>query len=646
MSRWISLLCSALLVSSSVAQAADGNRRSSRITPTERFFLTPHDNVVDQYIANRFTGILRAPLDAAVYKILTSKPEYQEIMDQMRAAMHVYVEMQRREFEGGLARAGVGRVVDENKRVVQEAQYQKEKDSVVRLARKMGVSPEARKDMRVYIYNTSDLNAFTYSGDPKKQIDVVLYKGLLTEMSPVQVEAVVGHEIAHILAEHVLINMTVQAIFDATLQIVIPDEEELEKKEDAAVGKPSKKAQREMVRGHLRQSTRKAMARAMSAIPGQSEYLEKLLDIAQAQGKILVRRHPSLVQQTAVDMIRALAPETLSAAELDGDTAQLLRRMSEESEEGKKELMKKLEMAMERLSRSMEQTCDNHAISVVGARATEEAMTRLVGGKEATVAGMKAQGREFYNRPHMYSYNDKFQEGTSHPGIVARVAYPEFFERSLEYLITSDTFFRAIDLYLNLSKDLKKSLEAVTMEPMKPHLAMKSSAYRTYFTKAASSLREALVEELLEEVKNVDPKNGAVKGLPKVSKLIAYLELTKNPLYESPIGLDLIEVGAEVMDEMGRPGRLLREFTDRLSEMAVKDPSKAPLYLVLQEKLKEHFTVNAKDSALSAIDQALKTIAETPKTPTPVDPPPAEKPAPVPPQAPESSSLAASCFSL
>lgn len=619
--------------------------------PFADYLRKPMDPFIHDFVSNRQSQIVRSPLDARVYKLITQDPKYSELTNEIRHAFQAVVEHQRQIFEATLVVAGSGGSKAGKKGGgIHGDTLQLVKDT----ARQMGFRPEAIRNLRVFIADTPEKNAFTYSANPLTHLDMVIFTGLIKSMTRGELQAVVAHELAHVKFEHILEALVVEAVFNASFEILVPTDEEMERLREQEAKKTSRRAayigNREtlltMLRTSLRESTR-ASLRFQDLLPkgglsGTAAMIETLLNTAEGIGQRFGQRKPNDVRDMAGAMIQMLSSQEF-LPELIGERAsRVFNILAAKEPEDMKEAMKMLQEALGRLSNANKQSSDQMAIVVAGPKNVSGAMAALMG---STTEAALDQVVSYFNRHHLSAQRIQLHHfGDSHPGILSRVNYPFKYQEYLEYQLQADPFLRVLDLYFAMSREIHAADTVISERTLHPMEALNLDARRKLFIDPAKRISQLVISSIIAEFEEmIEPKGrvGRSKGdeslvhvkklvdsieprsklensqgdesLARFMKLLGYLDLGANAAFRTPFALDLQTGREELMQEMGKTGRMLYELTKAIAHLKVKHEGKLSeaMTKVLDqslESLSRHFEPVADSSSRAKIQKAVDAL--------------------------------------
>ncbi|MEI7974093.1 MAG: M48 family metalloprotease, partial [Bdellovibrio sp.] len=529
---------------------------------------------------------LRSPLDRAVRDLLRENPEYERLFQELEHSLKLQASDYAKQHLYSMPQAN-------------GQQYSWFLDLTRDMARRMSL-PKSQVDGLVAFVDPSPvMNAYTYTSEGTTH--VVGFKELLDRMDREAIRSVFAHELGHVLSHHVVMNMALQVIFDTSFKILVPEEpddltevrNEKESAEKMQIRKLKHKELRAVLKESLESETRESLHHMISGVgeahamnAAQEALLEGYMKTAQNFSQKL--SSGNAYQRAEVirlaEKLFAVLTETPKEEVRLSLQKQIRLLKSGEGGEGdigtKKELMKKFQQAMQRFSRAAEQTCDNHGIVYAGVRPTQNAFASLMGG---TPEGILSQMENQVNDPFFIESDFRMAEGSSHPGISARVRYPDVYSRSLEYKVLSDLYLRSVDFYFEASADLAKARQDLTRvtHPFKIQaLDIKMKNLGPYL----QSLQTILIEETLRNLEQVKTPQAFAESA--FGKLIEYLGWSKEEDFRSPFAQRLQERQRFLDGEMGRQGRFLFDLAK-----AIEQDSRLPegLRNAYIEALSDHF---------------------------------------------------------
>jgi Peptidase family M48 len=550
------------------------------VNDTHKDFLLrgDHSSQITDYLLQQYMDLLRTPQEAQLYNLIMGHPEYRKIAEKARRDLASEMQEAKKSNAANMALAS-------------QDQYREIFEQAHKVLKKAGVPITGRKNLNVFVSGDPTVNAYTYSVDPRKQIDFVILQGLADALPSGAREAVIAHELGHNLAEHILINVVVQTIFDASFEIIIPKDEETVDRQGAnkdEVSKTKNKWRESLLAA--RETMHIGMARnyseCLSAANPSSEFVTSLVSYAKRLGAELAATKPTVVKELALNIAKILTPKEVSSTAKTftgivqglrlgvNSMEQSMRATEADDIETSKALKMAFQEALESLSRSNEQTSDHVAITLTSPQKTSEAFLKLL-APGATLEGIRQQSE-------LFDVGDtQHIRGTSHPGLLSRILYPEIFARRLEYQIASNSFNLALYIYFSLSRDLKATGPNTDLQPiLKPYQHMVRDTYREQFNTAAQKLKTAILNDVMTEVKSIGTKEPK-----KLAQLIEFLTISKSPISDTEFAKDLINMRSELEQEMGRPGRLLADIVAELNSL------KTQTLAANNEALKEYLTL-------------------------------------------------------
>jgi Zn-dependent protease with chaperone function len=150
----------------------------------------------DEYIRDAYHEIqsenLSSPSDRIIKELYQSHPVFQSIVTKISEIQNAYLDDVITNFEISMEDAGADLTKLQKKL----------NEIVVKVLINGGFSDKAIKNRKIYIVN-GPMNAYTVSGNKDKVI-VVVNRELLENMTTQEIQAVIEHEIGHILSKHTL----------------------------------------------------------------------------------------------------------------------------------------------------------------------------------------------------------------------------------------------------------------------------------------------------------------------------------------------------------------------------------------------------------------------------------------------------------
>lgn len=610
-------LFSFLFFLSSAVGAGPTNNNSKDSAIAKIWSEDPKELSIEKLRSRYLRDQLRSPLDRAVRDLLRENPEYERLFLELDHALKLQASDYAKQHLYNMPQAN-------------GQQYSWFLNLTRDMARLMSL-PKSQVDSLVAFVDPSPvMNAYTYASEGTTH--VVGFKELLDRMDRDAISSVFAHELGHVLSHHVVMNMALQVIFNTSFEILVPEESEemtevIEKEsaESVRLRRLKRKELRATLKETLERETRESLHHMISGVgeahamnAAQEALLEGYMKTARnfsqklAAGNAFQRAE---IVRLAEKLFAVLTEKTTEEVRLSLQK-QIRFLNSEEGGEGdigaKKELMKKFQQAMERFSRAAEQTCDNHGIIYAGVRPTQNAFATLMGG---TPEGILSQMENQVNDPFFIEADFRMAEGSSHPGISARVRYPDVYSRSLEYKVLSDLYLRSVDFYFEASANLAKARQDLTRvtHPFKIQaLDIKMKNLGPYL----QSIQTTLIEETLRNLEQV--KTPEAFAASSFGKLIEYLGWSTEEDFRSPFAQRLQERQNFLAGEMGREGRFLFE----LAQAIEKDPRiPQELRTAYTEALSEHFnpsqTWKAKEEILRLLREANLAAGSTSRVASP-----------------------------
>jgi Zn-dependent protease with chaperone function len=499
---------------------------------------------------NQLMFLIRDKLDRQIYSILITDPVAERIMTQARYELEREVLKQRTQFLSQAALAS-----NQNPK-----QYPEVYEFVVDIAKKMGFPASALEKTNVFIAQSGEINAFTYSPLRTKGIDIVIYTALLKGMSSGQLEAVLAHELTHQMAEHVLMGVTLTAIFNATGLSLIPEE-----------GALSHKIFSTMLRSQISQLAKSL--HAASGFGSSEDTINKSLFAAaeRVTGSILA-------DAGARKKLVGLTGKILSTAglseEMDFRSQELVAGVSQVESlrangGGENKGFKEFQAAMVRLTRSQETTADRGAIVSAGADKLSSSMAWLAGGDGANVEAFENQ-----NHLQMLAFEELGLSANDldthdHPLTLYRATGIKEFLSSREFKILKDPFLRTLDLYIKMTRFAADSHEK-TISGKNMGWRHQETLRREHFINVSSVGARLIADLLMEEIENSAVPNGSDE-FPLLTKYLGYFRDSMEIRAYAPI--DQIMPEDRVYNdntELGKPGRIGEILFSRLMLRAGK----------------------------------------------------------------------------
>jgi len=424
----------------------------------------------DAWMKEQFVKLVRHDLDYNISNIISTNQVAQKVLHSINQEIGPYMEEARIENLVNFGRAVPGK----------EGQFQE----ILKIANESATffhfKPEVIKNGHIFVSGDNTLNAYTYSPS-MGYLDFVMLDGLIQlftdnkgNLNLPAIKAVITHELGHVVSNHVLNGMVLQAVFKATGDILIPKDQQI--------------AFREMWKGY----SKVMIKNAIGLHDEDHEALtNKLVTIAESSANKLKAdfSQEELVQLSHQLMkavgIKTRAVKPSSAGEIDD----MLKA-------------KDFKAAMEKVTRSQEITADWMALIATGPTGLADAMALLAGGKQAKGSAIIKQAQELLNRMTIQELEVRNLEQNDHPGVVFRAASFLTFMNTLNYRIASNPFERSVYFYMLLSKNISDT--NLFLETRKSELSMlqKNTLLNNSYSQLAKNLSQAIVETISKEIAN------------------------------------------------------------------------------------------------------------------------------------------------
>lgn len=569
----VGLVCVSLCLFGS-SSLASNNKAHDRFEEEiqKTFDRATQQDLIGSWLSDRLNQLIKHGIDREVDRRLHQHPLVQAFSHEVKDWLSAQTAAQRAFFlsQTGLAMPSDGK---------DPGQYPDIFERSEQIAKILNFSELARKKMRIFV-TTGPVNAFTYSGLPHEFIDVVLFSGLIDLMklaandqkeTPEKaldlVGAVIGHEMGHIKARHVLNNILVISIFLATGENVIPS---------LNASLEIQGRQREELHKTVRGQLAKALNHGSYGdyhLRGLTEYHEAILQgwwtTIQRTANLLNEKYSfAQLKSLAIDMAQAISPEEVNPNLFKKRIAKakpqgVKHSEGDKDEEEEDDEMEGLElsyedlvrfvMSLERYSRSCEVTADRYGRLVSNLDVAELVYAKLAAAQGGSAEGMR---RQMEILAELFQNHKELEEPTilsqgTHPSPVFRAIQHRNFQNNIAYQIYSDSFLKALDTYVGVAgwmdgvqKEMRNpgDQSAELMSVARRDLAMKS------FTAFEKDLVEVLFASLVDELGQKQPK------LDRFKKMLDYLHQRTQSREPLPV-------------RMGMAGGLIYSLWEALQEM-------------------------------------------------------------------------------
>lgn len=439
---------------------------------------------------------------------------------------------------------------------------------VRRVAKKLEFSAEEIKDMHIYVAGTNDINAYTNS-ITSKNINIVIFDGLLSLMTPEEAEAVIAHELGHVKSGHVPASLLLSMIFQSTGEILIP--------EDKAFQSLAKALTTDFLVRSLSFSSRTSVsnmpAEMESYVNDLNQGIESIIYDLKAKTQKDFKRKQQLLDLVYQISNSAQHPFLNAVGEPenadDAKTADVLLKS------------KDFKKAMVELTRAFEVTADRFGIYGSSPKMFISSMAKLTGGKTADPEKLLQQVKNTISAGEdLSSY-----ENNDHPLTLFRIGYANAFPNSNEGKILLNPLSRVVVTYLVVTEKLKKAVSLISEDRMTGEV-VSYLALREEFGSILSQLSHLITEEIISDL-----SSSYEEGRPMESfrTLISTLE----KIEESSKYSSLID-----KEELVKPGRLIYELGQKLESMEDNSYAKTALDI-----LDNKFYITSNLNKLTAIDR-------------------------------------------
>jgi len=403
---------------------------------------------------------------------------------------------------------------------------------VERVSEKLDFSPAARKDAVVFVANTPEINAYTFSTG--KMIRFVVLQGLIQsfnhsaevlaknagesktreQIAADALEAVIGHELGHIRGEHVLNQMMLVSVLQASIEEQIADMEQQARPETAEVVA----ALRASMKATLSEQLARAWHHSHSGSVKMSEPFHARLkqgdmgiDLFDASQKLSTFIRKRVKKDLLRSSSQSLFP--LEAVEVPQANAA--------SPEAINNMIEQIKAYLEKYGRSCEVTSDRLGQISTSTTAAENADLLLVGAasREAALKVAEEISIQVSEDPTLM---EQLLNGT-HPLPIYRIVQYRFFENDPIHKIYTTPYLKALHLYLAVTKYMEEVLQR-SQDNNKlelPESFLIASTLGKYQT-LETLLAQMIVEELWKDV--VDFVSGSnTRGVETIEETLKYL---------------------------------------------------------------------------------------------------------------------------
>jgi Zn-dependent protease with chaperone function len=500
---------------------------------------------------NQRTYLLRDRLDREVYAILQSDSASLKILDDARNQMVDDVEQERIKNLSGAAFAQKG----------ETGQYEDLLDMTRKVATAEGFPKVAIDNTNLFVALSNEINAYTYSSLRDQALDLVLFTPIIDAMTKSQLEAVVGHELGHIMSEHVLISTTLNAIFEKTGRNLIPPEEKLTF--DA------------LLRSNLREAVR-GLYSAMGTVDVPEKAVDWYINLARSIASRIpddAATKKKLIHVTEQILDAAGASHDVTDNGMKRAMAAFRGDVEAAITLGNPKDAKEFQKALTRHTRSCESTADRHSMVYVGAEPLKESMAILTGGKGANPKAVWEQVRTQTLAMQKYGMDADDIDNGDHPLSPFRVGAVEGFQASYDYKIVKDPFLGLLDMTIKATRYaayLQANVNTGSGTGWREQNSLRRDEYIKLAKLGAEMITQIIVDDIAQSA-NKDQKN----PLPNFEKLIGYFNLDNHPPGSlTPVFASLPEQNIVYdMIELGKPGRLGDLLITRLGALS-KDKQK------------------------------------------------------------------------
>jgi Zn-dependent protease with chaperone function len=540
--------------------------------------MATNNDFTSNWWMNQRTYLLRDRLDREVFAILQKDSAAQKVMDDARNQMLQDVEQERIKNLSGAALAQDG----------QDGQYQEILAMIRDVAKTEGFPAKAVANANVFIMGSNQINAYTYSSLRDQALDVVFYTPIIDAMSAEGLKAVAGHELGHIMSEHVLISVTLNAIFEKTGRNLIPPDEKF------------------TFESMLRSNLREAITGLYSAM-GAVEVPEKTVDwyINIARGIAARIPNDERTKQRMIKLTESIL-DALGSENHDVSPAGMKNVMNalnpgkDKGDDGPNPKdMKAFQKDLTRHTRSCESTADRHAIVFVGGNPLKESMAVLTGGKGANPDAIWNQVKLQTLAMEKYGMNADDIDTADHPLTPFRVGAVEGFMASYDYKIVKDPFLGLLDMTIKASRYasyLQANVDSGNGTGWREQNGLRRDEYIALAKKGAQMITDIIINEIAS-ASNKDQQN----PLANFEQFIGYFDYNTRPMGSITPAFGSLPEQNSAMDiiDLGKKGRIGDLLTSRLTALARENKGK-------DEKAAEAYT-----SALNMVNAVILTIDTT-----------------------------------
>jgi len=523
---------------------------------------TPVKELLDVIMANDLTD----PMDLQVRYILDNDPIAASISNQIKASLAT----QTKAIAHGLLLSS-GLTSDTKGSEYYPEIYKLYQESL----KKLGFSTTSIARARLHVINSPQINAFTYSGLDGLP-EVVVYKGLIDNLSPKEVQAVLGHELAHIKNRHVYHSMMLEFLFFETGRILIPASQQFFLLQKMQARLDSLIQERLFAAGGASPQITSAIKanltktfREISTHLRENFSQEELFALTSKLTATLDRKESSESEKADSE------PSPLQTAEMNEDDMADMMDMKAQMEEFQKR--------MARLSRSAEKSSDQWGSVVAGADNSANALIRLAIGTEGDPRAALEQAKEaeriLRENPLV---RGMVTESSSHPNLMDRATYLAAFSKQDVYQLyhPKNAFKRSLRDYTILTDQLESLDQNPNAAVYEGSEFRTMQANRSDLTDFLSALSDILSDAIVEEIKKDNRKT-----YPHSEQLIAFLH----------------DLGYTLGEEHFKQNRFLPKLKNKLIEL----PQSQAVALLVQQ-IEERTPPNSKRSAIEEFRHSSK----------------------------------------
>ncbi len=515
-----------------------------------------------EWLADAIITPIRHSLDKQVWQTLNTNPVGRATLMKLKPQLDEILLNLRRKHESMFGRAEPGT----------NGQFQHDLELAQEVARRQGFSHDAVKNQHLFVGIGED-NAYTYS-PVLTSPDFLLYWDLQKlGMTDQDIQSVMGHEFTHIRARHILIGLTLQTIFSATGEILIPHEK------------------LDVFRAMVQNEGRKLVTLGLHQGAVDEKLVDHLIALSQSASDSLKQRFATTDRKSLKDLVSSLTnalgvttTESLSADDDDPFTK-----------------IKTFKSALVRLQRSEEITADRGSIVTIGFEPLFAMMSKLASGPNANPAAILKQANELIKKVGATGADTAWlDDGSDHPPTILRAAQHLSFMSTQAYKTASDPILQAFAVYLKASHQLSDEKAQLNASTGELSILERVNLSRQDFVKFARSVSDLLVFQIQAEMN--DTTKTAAQRVESIGKIFDYMDLVNAEAMNTSALLspdsNVSALTTEAMNEnnliknpdLAKPGRFFYELREMLKKSA------SPVAKILLTQLDQRVTPYTKAS--------------------------------------------------